>query len=68
MHWKGIDRDNLPEGEVLALNLTPKTYGYKDYILGYLDFDIKDAIICTNEFESLTNCTHFMEIELPILS
>jgi len=58
MEWILIDKDNLPEGEVLAANFKKGTYGYSEKLIGYLYEDM----ICSSDDEQLENCTHYIEI------
>lgn len=63
MEWIKIDKDNLPENEVLAGNFGAGTYGYKEKIVGYLSYDKEyDCIICSATGEELGNCTHYIDI------
>lgn len=63
MEWIQIDKNNLPEGEVLAANFKPKTYGYKEKLLGYLSHDEQnDSTTCESNNEVLENCTHYIPI------
>jgi hypothetical protein len=48
MEWIKIDKNNLPDGEVLSANFEIGTYGYKEKIIGYLSMD-KSEIICESE-------------------
>lgn len=67
MKWIEIDKYNLPEGEVLIINLKERTYGYKEYILGYLSID-DDKVHAESECEILNNPTHYIDpkkIEIP---
>lgn len=61
MEWIEINKNNLPNMEILAANFNPKNYGYKEKILGYLSIE-KKIIICQNEYEILQNCTHYIDI------
>ena len=61
MEWILIDKSNLPEGEILAANFKPRTYGYKEKLLGYLHIT-GDSITCENENEVLGNCTHYIDL------
>uniref|UniRef100_A0A6M3ME93 Uncharacterized protein n=1 Tax=viral metagenome TaxID=1070528 RepID=A0A6M3ME93_9ZZZZ len=61
MKWIKIDKDDLPKCEVLAANFQPKSRGYKEKMIGYLEKD-NDLIICDNELEMLNHCTHYIDI------
>lgn len=66
--WISV-KDRLPDGEVLAANFAHGTYGYKEYIIGYLG-----AVKCTepdwysgkcyaeNDHEILDDVTHWMPL------
>jgi len=62
MDWVTINTDNLPEGEVLAANFKPKTYGYTEKLIGYISINDEGVICCENDNEVLENCTHFIDI------
>ena len=59
MKWIEIDKYNLPEGEVLIINLKERTYGYKEYILGYLSID-DDKVHAESECEILNKALNFI--------
>lgn len=62
MEWLKIDMKNLPEKEVLAANFKPRSYGYKEKLIGYLN--IRNGIIeCENEHEMLFDCTHYIDLD-----
>ncbi len=65
MEWILIDKENLPEGEVLAANFKKGSYGYKEKLLGYLHLEDSShgkTIRCENSFEELDDCTHYIDI------
>ena len=63
--WISV-KDRLPEGEALAANFLPGTYGYKEYIIGYVSRDCEeDEYIAENEHELLENVTHWMPLPEP---
>lgn len=62
MEWIKIDRNNLPDVEVLAANFKPETYGYTEKIIGYVALNDDGIIFCESENEILENCTHYIEI------
>ena len=62
MEWITIDINNLPEGEVLAANFKPYSYGYKEKLLGCIYEDTGIAI-CESSNEVLENCTHYIDID-----
>lgn len=67
MKWIEIDKDNLPEGEVLAANFHKGNFAYGKYLLGYLEKDEKD-IWCECQCEILQDPTHYIDpenIEMP---
>jgi hypothetical protein len=59
--WIKLDKENLPEIEVLAANFKAKTYGYKEKCIGYLNEELGE-ISCENEHELLGGCTHYVPI------
>ncbi len=68
LEWISVE-DRLPDGEVLAANFRPGTYGYKEYIIGYISpvkcFDPdwkKGKHVATNDFEILENVTHWLPL------
>ena len=65
MKWILIDKNKLPHQEVLAANFKPKTYGYKEKIIGYFQSydETNDVISCENSNEVLDNCTHYIDID-----
>lgn len=62
MEWIKINKEILPEDEVLAANFLAETYGYKEKLIGYLQKDLED-IVCENEHEILSGCTHYIDID-----
>lgn len=69
--WISVE-ERLPDGEVLAANFAPGTYGYKEYLIGYVsvvkctepDWE-KGKCYATNDFEILNNVTHWMPLPEP---
>lgn len=60
--WISVE-DRLPEREVIAANFAPKTYGYKEYIIGYVSRETESGkCYATNDFEILYNVTHWMPL------
>lgn len=69
--WISV-KDKVPDEEVLAANFEPGTYGYKEYIIGYVS-----EVKCTepdwhngkcyaeNDNEILDNVTHWMPLPEP---
>lgn len=60
MEWIKLNKENLPEGEILAANFKVDTYGYKEKIIGYLYVN-NDNVECDGG-EILENCTHYIDI------
>ncbi|GAB3164646.1 hypothetical protein [Telluribacter humicola] len=59
--WIQIDKDNLPEGLVLAANFTPDTQSYKEKMMGSLH--VMDGVVCcVHDYDMLSNCTHYIDI------
>lgn len=61
MEWIKINRDKLPDNEVLAANFEPRTFGYTEKLLGSLHID-NGIVCCENSNEILENCTHYIDI------
>jgi len=61
MEWQKILPKKLPQGEVLAANFRPYTYGYKEILVGRLYKD-GENIICEDENTQLEGCTHYIQI------
>lgn len=62
--WISVE-DRLPNVEVLAANFAPKTYGYKEYIIGYVSVEkcTEHGKYCaSNDYEILYNVTHWMPL------
>ena len=65
LKWISVE-DRLPDVEVLAANFAPKTYGYKEYIIGYVSPDWrKGEYYAENDYEILYNVTHWMPLPEP---
>ena len=63
--WISVE-DRLPDVEVLAANFAPKTYGYKEYIIGYVSRGTEPGkCYAENDFEILYNVTHWMPLPEP---
>ena len=56
--------ERLPNGEALALNALKGSYGYHEYLLGYVGADSESdtGFRCENEGEILMNVTHWMPL------
>lgn len=61
--WISVE-ERLPEGEVIAANFAPGTYGYKEYLLGYVHKH-DDLYYAENSFEILNTVTHWMPLPEP---
>jgi len=63
MEWTVLDKEKIPQGEILAANFKPKSYGYKEKLLGYLYYDeTEEMITCESGSEVLENCTHYIDL------
>ena len=62
MEWQKINKNRIPNSEVLSANFQPGTYGYREKLIGYLSIK-DDCIICENENESLENCSHYIDLQ-----
>lgn len=63
MEWQKIDPQALPLGEVLAANFEPRTYGYKEKLVGYLSLNRQHGYVsCIQDGVELTSCTHYIDI------
>jgi hypothetical protein len=65
-HWIPV-KEVLPEEEVLAVNALKGTYGYHEYLIGYIyeNCESDSGFICENESEALMNVTHWMPLPEP---
>jgi hypothetical protein len=61
------EAENLPRGEVLALNNLKGSYGYHEYLIGYVDENCESdsGYFCESEGEILMNVTHWMPLPEP---
>ena len=62
--WISVE-ERLPEDEVVAANFAPSTYGYKEYILGYVRPPMgtePGGCYAINDYEILHNVTHWMPL------
>ena len=65
--WISVEK-RLPEGEVLAANFAPGTYGYKKYIIGYVSpprVTEPGGCYAENDHEMLHDVTHWMPLPKP---
>lgn len=60
--WISVD-ERMPEREVLAANFAPRTYGYKEYIIGYVSRGTEPGkCYAENDYEILYDVTHWMPL------
>lgn len=62
--WISV-KERMPEGEVLAADFAPGTYGYMDYIIGYVfpeKFAGPEGCYAENDHEILHHVTHWMPL------
>lgn len=62
--WISVE-DRMPEREVLAANFAPRTYGYKEYIIGYVSREKctePGKCYAENDYEILYDVTHWMPL------
>lgn len=65
--WISV-KERLPAGEVLAANFATGTYGYKEYIIGYVFPPIvtePGGYYAENGYETLHDVTHWMPLTEP---
>lgn len=64
--WISV-KERLPDGEVLALNNLQGSYGYQEYLIGYVgeDYQSDSGYLCENDDAILTNVTHWMPLPKP---
>lgn len=65
--WISV-KERMPEGEVLAADFAPGTYGYMDYIIGYVfpeKFAGPEGCYAENDHEILHHVTHWMTLPEP---
>lgn len=57
----------MPEKEVLAFNNNQGSYGYHEYLIGYIreDAESDTGFSCENDSEILMNVTHWMPLPEP---
>ena len=60
MEWIKLDYGTMPTKEVLAGNFAKGTYGYKEKVMGYVNFD-GQTFSCEGA-ELLENCTHYVDL------
>lgn len=59
--WIPIDKDNLPEGEVLAACFDKTKDAYKRKVIGEIEI-WERRICCRGDMPYLINCTHYIDI------
>lgn len=61
--------ERLPEGEAIAFNALKGSYGYGEYLIGFVgeakDIESDTGFLCENEMEILTSVTHWMPLPQP---
>lgn len=65
MEWIEIDKNSLPDDEVLAANFQKRTQGYKEKLIGYLHKEnnsFGEVVQCEDEHQVLTHFTHYIPI------
>jgi len=62
MEWIEIDKNSLPENEVLAANFKKGSFGYKDKWIGYLRLE-GAMVVCDFNDDILEDCTHYIDID-----
>lgn len=65
--WISVE-ERMPEGEVLAANFATGTYGYKEYIIGYVfppRVTEPGGYYAENDYETLHDVTHWMPLPEP---
>lgn len=63
MKWVEIDKENLPNGIVLAANFNPDTDDYKLKFLGILTLWDDDNVTCGLGYRSIDNVTHYIDVD-----
>ena len=67
IRWIQVE-ERLPDGIVLAANFAPGTYGYKEYIIGYVFKERPGepgGCYVENDNEILHDVTHWMPLPEP---
>lgn len=61
------ETENLPNGEVLALNNLKGSYGYHEYLVGYVceNRESETGFLCESDGVVLNNVTHWMPLPQP---
>lgn len=62
MKWIELDKSELPTKEVLVANFQPRTFGYKEKLIGYVYMEDDGKFSCESEDSMLNNCTHYIDI------
>ncbi len=63
MKWIKINKDDIPNIEVVVANFEKGTYGYEEKLIGEIYVSrTNNLICCDNGHEILENCTHYIDI------
>jgi len=64
--WISVE-ERVPDGEVLAVNALRGSYGYREYLIGYIGKheESDSGYSCESEGEILLNVTHWMQLPEP---
>lgn len=67
MEWISVAHgEKLPDIEVLAGNFKPRTYGYKEILVGYIRYDSNaNRFVCEDEYQRLEGVTHYIIPQPP---
>ena len=61
--------ERLPEKEAIAFNALKGSYGYGEYLIGFVgeakDIESDTGFLCENDLEILTSVTHWMPLPQP---
>lgn len=59
--------EQVSDGEVLAVNDLPGSYGFREYLVGHIcvDFESDTGFMCNSEYIILPNITHWMPLPEP---
>ena len=59
--WIEITELTKPNIEVVAINMKPGTYGYKEKLVGYIRYNENlGCFVCSDENTELRNVTHYL--------
>lgn len=61
--WIKIDKDNLPNGEVLAACFGENSIYFDQRLFGTLSISSWGSVYCKHHYFCLFDCTHYVEVK-----